>query len=104
MLNFLFLKNLLKRRPEYTNDDYLEASYHVNKNDAVLPCKFFVRSVVLDRRAKTILRKAFKKCMQSGIGTGERNVHYFRTPFFSVIQKSDILIGMLYSTPNHYHN
>ena len=87
MLNFLFLKNILKRRPEYTNDDYLEASYHVNKNEAVLPCKSFVRSVVLDRRPKTILRKAFKKCLQSGIGTGERNVNYLRTPFFQWYKK-----------------
>ncbi|XP_078328924.1 uncharacterized protein LOC111115260 isoform X3 [Crassostrea virginica] len=50
-------ENLLNRRPEYTIDDYLEASYYVNKNDAILPCKSFVRSVVLDRIAKTILSK-----------------------------------------------
>ena len=62
MLNFpFFFKKLLNKRPEYTIDDYLEASYHVNKNYDVLPCKSFVRSVVLDRRDKTILRKALKK-------------------------------------------
>ena len=62
MLNFpFFLKKLLNRRAENTIDDYLEASNHVNKNYDELPCKSFVRSVVLDRRDKTILRKALKK-------------------------------------------
>ena len=33
-------------RPEYTIDDYLEASQHVNKKDTVLPRKIIVRSIM----------------------------------------------------------
>ena len=42
----LFFKKLLLIRPEYTIDDYLEASQQVNKKDNVLPRKIIVRSIM----------------------------------------------------------
>ena len=45
-VHLFFLKKLLLIRPEYTIDDYVEASHHVNKEDTVLPRKIVVRSIM----------------------------------------------------------
>ena len=42
----LFFKKLVLIRPEYTIDDYLEASQQANKKDNVLPRKIIMRSIM----------------------------------------------------------